>query len=988
MANDYKSSMNLPKTDFPMRAGLAQHEPERLAHWREIDLYGQMLEHRHGAKPFYLHDGPPYANGPMHVGHAFNKILKDIIVKYKTQRGYFAPYVPGWDCHGQPIEHMVETKLGQAKMAETPTPEVRKLCRDWATRYVDVQREGFKRLGVTALWDEPYLTYLPEYEAANVEIFKQMYLDGAIYRGRKPVHWCTHCHTAEAEAEIEYADETSPSIYVDFELVQNNTQASDDTLSRLFTAAGELPVNVLIWTTTPWTIPANVAVCLKDDASYVGLIAGGAVHILAQELLDEVCAAAHIAEEERELLQGADGQPLTFFGRDLVGARYIRPAAELVRVDAEGKSLTGGVAVAGSGPVLPQDPSVPATDASGNLYGVVITGSHVTLDSGTGCVHTAPGHGDDDYKVGLEYGLPMLMPVDDAGDYDQTVTGPIAGMNVWQANQVIPGWLQERGKLFAQRELTHSYPHCWRCHQPVIFRATSQWFVSMEDTGLRTRALEAIEQLGWYPDWSIKRMRSMVEGRPDWCISRQRSWGVPIPVFTCKHCGQTVATPETFDAVIKLFREQGSDAWFTQTPAEYLPADTKCQHCGAALEELEPVRDILDVWWESGVSHTGVLRARDYLDFPADVYLEGSDQHRGWFQSSLLTSVGAYGVAPYKNIISCGFVMDEQGKKMSKSLGNTVDPAKVIDQYGADVLRLWVGSTDYGTDVNIGDEIIKRTSDAYRKIRNTFRFLLSNLYDFQLQNRVQTWDDLQGLDQWALLRLAELLETVTEAYDAYDFHNAYRLAYDYVNELSSNYLDVLKDRLYSAAADSVERRAAQTVLYDILEVLVRIFAPILCFTCDEVWERYPEGLCASGRVGAVALTDWPTLADLQPALPRDGEADQALLDAFAVAFRVRELVTKAMEEAGVKKSQSEAVKIVAAGSDLEALSEIGEAALAELLIVSQVVLEELPDGSETKVALSAAVGEKCPRCWNIREIGADPAHPDLCARCAAVVSAL
>ncbi|MBI5232246.1 MAG: isoleucine--tRNA ligase, partial [Coriobacteriales bacterium] len=601
MANDYKKTMNLPQTEFPMRASLATREPEWLQRWADIDVYQRSLELRKGGSTFILHDGPPYANGHIHMGTAYNKVIKDLIVKYKTMRGFYSPYVPGWDCHGQPIEHQVEKKLGPEKMKSISQAKLRELCRNWALEFIDVQREEFKRLGVRGDWDNPYLTLNPFYEGGNVKVFKKMYLDGAIYKGRKPIHWCIRCHTALAEAEIEYADETSDSVYVAFRMTSETPWDAEG------------PVSILIWTTTPWTLPGNVAVTLADDADYVGVkLADGRVLVMAEELVVSVAEAAGWAEGSYQVVG-----PRTK-GSDLSGAKYAQPIHE-------------------------------------GVNGVVVTGAHVELSTGTGAVHTAPGHGEEDYLVGMKYDLPMPMPVTDDGTFDAG-GGPFAGMRVWDANPKIVEWLDERGTLIAHQKYTHSYPHCWRCKQPVIFRATEQWFVSMDRTHLREHALAAANKVEWIPGWSINRISAMVADRPDWCISRQRAWGVPIPVFSCAKCGETVATAETFDAVIELFETEGADAWFTKSPAEYLPPGTKCERCES--EELKPETDIVDVWWESGVSHTSVLKVRPELRYPAELYLVGSDQHRGWFQSSLLTSVGGYDSAPFERVLTHGFIVD------------------------------------------------------------------------------------------------------------------------------------------------------------------------------------------------------------------------------------------------------------------------------------------------------------------------------------------
>ena len=923
MGNDFKKTMNLPQTEFPMRASLNTREPEWLAYWDEIDVYRRSLALREGAPVFLLHDGPPYANGHIHMGTAYNKVLKDLIVKYKTMRGFYAPYVPGWDCHGQPIEHQVEKKLGPDKMAKIPQVKLRELCREWALRFVDVQREEFKRLGVRGDWSDPYLTLNHSYEAGDVKVFAAMYERGMIYKGRKPIHWCKRCHTALAEAEIEYSDESSDSIYVKFSFTDE---------IPAFSAAG-LPVSVLIWTTTPWTLPANVAVALADEADYVGVVVDGEVLVLAEALVPAVAEVA--GWENAELVRSADGEPVRTKGSELSGLHYAQPIHDGVK-------------------------------------GVIVTGDHVELSTGTGAVHTAPGHGEDDYLVGMTFGLPMPMPVDDNGVFDQG-GGPFAGLSVDDANPVIIEWLRERGKLVAARAISHSYPHCWRCKQPVIFRATDQWFVSMDATHLRDAALREINKVEWVPGWSINRISSMVADRPDWCISRQRAWGVPIPVFECA-CGETVATPETFAAVEELFATQGADAWFSKSPSEYLPAGTACPRCGGT--DLKPETDILDVWFESGVSHTSVLETRPELSRPATLYLEGSDQHRGWFQSSLLTSVGAYDEAPFAHVITHGFIVDGDGRKMSKSLGNVVSPLDVIKKSGGDVVRLWVASADYGQDVSVSDEILDRTSEAYRRIRNTFRFLLSNLNDFDAVGDTVAWDEMPELDRFALVQLEDLVERTTIAYDQWRFHAVFRAIYDYVGDLSSVYLDVLKDRLYADATQGASRRSAQTVLAAILGSLVRVLAPILTFTSEEVWQFMPA---AMRDAESVQLTNWPSLQ-----LPT--EESGVLRDAYAVVIEARERVTKALEEARntkvIGKSQEAAIVLTAPSTSMSALHGRGVIVLAELFIVATV---EIREGEDYAVSVSIAAGEKCPRCWNIRELGSDASHPDVCARCASVL---
>ncbi|MDI6900276.1 MAG: isoleucine--tRNA ligase [Anaerosomatales bacterium] len=924
MGNDYKQTMNLPQTDFPMRASLATREPEQLRFWEEIDVYRRSLEVNEGGPTFILHDGPPYANGHIHMGTAFNKVFKDLIVKYKTMRGYWSPYVPGWDCHGQPIEHQVEKNLGPERMKTISQAELRALCREYAMEFVGVQAEEFKRLGVRGDFEDPYLTLKPSYEAGDVRVFAELYRRGMVYKGRKPIHWCYRCQTALAEAEIEYSEETSDSIYVKFWLTDP---------PPAFSGVAE-KVAVLIWTTTPWTLPANVAVTLAADAAYVGVLADGEVLVMAEDLVPAVAQVA--GWDSYEVVRDADGEPVRMRGSELEGLTYRLP-------------------------VFPE------------RTGVIITGEHVELSTGTGAVHTAPGHGEEDYLVGVRYGLPAPMPVDDQGVFDHG-GGPFAGLHVDDANPVIISWLAEQGVLLAAGKTTHSYPHCWRCKKPVIFRATEQWFISMDKTGLRDAALKAIGTVEWVPGWSVNRITSMVADRPDWCISRQRAWGVPIPVFECAACGETVANDETFAAVEALFATEGADAWFTRAPSEYLPQGIACPRCGGS--ELVPEKDIVDVWFESGVSHTSVLEARDELRRPAELYLEGSDQHRGWFQSSLLTSVGAYDEAPFRTVLTHGFIVDGEGRKMSKSLGNVISPADVVGQYGADIIRLWTASADYGQDISVSSEILERTSEAYRRIRNTFRFLLGNIYDFEPGEAVP-FDRMPELDQWAMTSLARLVSRLGAAYDDWKFHQVYRAIYDYcVTDLSAFYLDVLKDRLYADEADSDSRRSAQTVLAEMLTALVRMVAPILSFTAEEVWRFMPEPLREG--IDSVHLAGWPTLE-----VPSARAAE--LTAAYGVVLEVRDEVMKALEDArnakAIGKSQEARVVVKAAEEVRSVLAERGADELAAMFIVSAVEVAPSADGSLSVEVLPAA-GEKCPRCWNYRALGA----AGLCARCEDVVA--
>ncbi|MGI6229674.1 MAG: isoleucine--tRNA ligase [Tractidigestivibacter sp.] len=930
MANQYKKSMNLPKTGFPMRASLAANEPKRLQMWEDNDLYGQLLKKNEGHDKFVLHDGPPYANGPIHLGHAQNKISKDIINRYWSMRGYQTPYVPGWDCHGQPIEHKVEEMLGTEKFNQLPTVKIRELCNKLAVEQVDTQRQGFKRLGVLGEWDNPYLTYTHDYDATDVEIFKAIFDKGAIYRGRKPVHWCTHCHTALAEAEIEYGDEVSPAIFVRFEM----------TTVPEGLEAWEGKLDVAIWTTTPWTLPADDAVILHPEANYVAVVHDGRAAIFAEALWEK--CAAKFGWDDATLVTRQDGTVWTMTGVELAHNRYKQP-------------IFGDQGVEGE----------------------FIYADYVTLEDGTGIVHSAPGHGVDDYNAGMRFDIPIVMPVDDDGNFykgdGMGTGGPWSGMNVNDANPKIIEWLDERGTLILHEDITHSYPHCWRCKQPVIFRATSQWFVSMDKTGLRKDALRELKKVKFYPEHSRNRITSMVEGRPDWCISRQRNWGVPIPAYTCEDCGETVMNDDTLDAVIKLFREKGSDAWFTEDPASYLGDACVCPKCGG--HHLKANTDILDVWWDSGVSHTAVCKHRDYLQFPADMYLEGSDQHRGWFMSSLMTSVGAYDVAPYKSIVSQGFTLDGQGRKMSKSLGNVIDPNKVCDTRGADVLRLWVASVDTSTDVPCDEEILNHVGDAYRKIRNTFRFLLGELEgQFDPATDAVSLDKLMPYDRVTLARMCEVHDVVSKAYEGYRFNVVYRNLYDYVTELSNGYLNATKDRVYCGGKDSFERRSAQTVWAQILTMLVHDFQPILAYTTDEVMDYLPASM-RDGQERA-ALLDW------YQAPMAAGEYEPLLAVNRAIADS-RSAFTKAYEEAvaaGVipeKTTQAARAELTLPAEALKLVQDAG-VNLAEPLVCSAVTLSE---GEDFGAEVSHADGEKCPRCWNWRELGED----GLCDRCHDVV---
>lgn len=911
---DYRDTLNLPKTDFPMKANLPKREPDILKMWEARDIYGKMVRQAMGWKKYILHDGPPYANGNIHIGTALNKILKDIIVKSKFMAGFNSHYVPGWDCHGLPVEHEVEKSLGKKKV-ELSTVEIRKRCRDYAAKFVDIQREEFKRLGVFGAWETPYLTMNFKYQATIVREFGKFLLNGSVYKGKKPVHWCPTCKTALAEAEVKYEDHRSPSIYVKFRMASPlpfGTGGKEDK-----------PVSVIIWTTTPWTIPANLAIALHPDFTYVAVDIGQEIYLLAEALLETV---------------------MEKFG--------IR--AYTVVDKFSGKRLEG---LKARHPLYDRD-------------SVIVLAPYVTLDVGTGCVHTAPGHGQEDYETGVQYGLEIYSPVDDDGRFTQDVPF-FAGQFVFDANSAVNKRLEEVGALLKEEMMVHSYPHCWRTNDPIIFRATEQWFISMETTGLRRNALRAIHEVAWIPPWGRDRIYGMIENRPDWCVSRQRAWGIPITVFYCSSCHQTLATSETIDHVVKLFEERGADVWFEEDPSRLLPQGTQCPNCGGNTFKKET--DILDVWFDSGVSWAAVLENQEELQFPASLYLEGSDQHRGWFHSSLLTSVGTRGHAPYGAVLTHGFVVDGEGKKMSKSAGNVIAPEEVINKLGADVLRLWVSAEDYKDDIKISDEILKRLADAYFRIRNTFRFLLGNLYDFDPEKDRISYADLYEIDRWALHRMQKLIGRVREAYERFEFHIVYHSVQNFCAvEMSSTYFDILKDRLYTFASQSAGRRAAQTALYEILNGLARLMAPILSFTAEEVWQCLPAG---KGKAESVHLTLFP---EVNP-----DYLDEGLNERWDRIWEIRSAVTKALEEARKGKkiglSLDAQVHLHLPEKEYQFLQPY-EKDLKSIFIVSSVTLHRAE--KEMGVEVFRAEGEKCERCWNYDlSVGRHPQYPKACERC-------
>lgn len=924
---DYKNTLNLPSTEFAMKANLPQREPEMLKEWEQNKIYEKLREQSKDKPTFILHDGPPYANGHLHMGHALNKVLKDIIIRSRQMAGFNAPYVPGWDCHGLPIEHNVDKKLGKKK-AEMTAVQVRQECRSYAAKFVDIQREEFKRFGVAGEWDTPYLTMNYPYEARIAKECGEFALSGDMFLGKKPIYWCCNCQTALAEAEIEYHDHTSPSIYVKFPL--------KDDIASLIPGVGAEKISMVIWTTTPWTIPANLGICLHPDFIYAAVkIDGQGVIILAKEMVEKVMQ--------------------TF------GFETYTILAQIAAKDLENKRCTH--------PLYDRD-------------SLIILGDHVTLEAGTGCVHTAPGHGADDHIVGKRYGLECYSPVEDNGTFSQDVE-LFGGQFIFKANQAINETLEERNALLKNENLSHSYPHCWRCKKPVIFRATPQWFISMDKMGLREKTLEEINNVEWIPSWGRERIYSMIENRPDWCLSRQRSWGVPIPVFHCKACKKVYVTRESVDKIHALFTQHSSDVWFEKDAQFLMPEGATCEECGS--KEFSKDHNILDVWFDSGVSHAAVLSEREGLSRPADMYLEGSDQHRGWFHSSLLTGVGRTGHAPYKAVLTHGFVVDEHGRKMSKSVGNVVAPETIIKQYGADVLRLWVASADYRGDVSISDNIIKQLSDAYRRIRNTCRFMLGNFSDFDIARDLRPINTMSELDRFILDRLHGVVEKSLAAYENYEFHTIYHTLHNFcVKDLSNFYLDIIKDRLYTSASSDPIRKDAQTVMAMILDALVKLMAPILPFTADEIYKHMPQ---SETKKESVHLENMVVL---------NGEwKDEPLALKWENIRTLRAEVTKALEEARIAKlighPLDAALEIVLPDSELKEQVKNLTENLSDIFIVSSAVLKETVEGTVYQgkeieglvIGVTKAVGEKCERCWRFdNQIGEDADHPGACPRCA------
>ena len=923
----YKETLFLPKTDFPMRANLSTREPNFLKFWQDIDVYQKLKEKRKDSKPFILHDGPPYANASIHIGTATNKILKDFVVKYKWQRGYFTPYVPGYDTHGLPIELKVLKDDGLSKDELTPT-ELRTRCAAYAKKHVKIQTEQFKRLGVIGDWEHPYLTLLPKYEATQLEGFAKMVEKGLVYKGLKPTYWCTDCQTALAAAEIEYKDATSHSIFVAYQY-QDAEKISPEFAGK--------DVNVIIWTTTPWTLPASMAVSVHPANDYAFYEAKGKIYLIAKELKSQVEAATGLVFGE---------EIFVCKGRDLEGTNATHPFYDRV---------------------------VPFCLAD-----------YVTLEDGTGCVHTAPGHGVEDYETGVRYGIEVYNPVDPTGHYYKE-TPIFAGMSLAEGEAKVFEILTANGRLLGESKISHSYPHCWRCKKPVIFRATSQWFVNVAK--FKEEALKAIETVKWIPDWGQDRITNMVRDRSDWCISRQRTWGVPIPAFYCEDCGEVILTADRVRAVSEKIREKGSDIWWQMSPEELLGELAVCPHCGS--RHLAKDKNIMDVWFDSGTSHTAVLNNWSDLSWPADLYLEGSDQHRGWFQTSLLNSVATQGSAPYKAVLTHGFIMGPDGQKMSKSLGNTMKPENIIDKWGADLLRLWVSSSDYRGDVRISIEIFNNLSELYRRIRNTARFLLANLAGFDPKKDIVSFDEMSELDKYIILKLEKLRAKVTAGLDEYEFHQPMTLIYQFCdNEMSSFYIDVCKDRLYADSSSAPSRKAIRTVMWYCLKTLTQLMSPVLSFTAEEIWQEIRK--IDDTVEESVLLADWPS----EIATEKFAEIEEK----WERILQARSAIQRGLEKsrtAGVIGHPLDAELQVALGDKFRSL-DLSDAMWQEILIVSSCkIVESLPDsedkytdeatGIEMLVAKSEA--EKCPRCWrHASEVGHD--GQEVCHRCKAVLAEL
>jgi isoleucyl-tRNA synthetase len=931
---ELKKTLNLPKTDFSMKANLPQNEPKWLERWEKMDIYRKIRESRRGAPSYILHDGPPYANGAIHEGHALNKCLKDFVVKSKTMAGFDSPYVPGWDCHGLPIEIKVDEALGRKKL-EMPAIKVRWKCREYAEKFLNIQRDQFKRLGILGRWDQPYSTMSKQYESVIVRQLFDFMENGAVYKGLRPVYWCIHDKTALAEAEIEYSNHTSPSVWVRYRLTSDP--------AKIDPALAGKKVSTIIWTTTPWTLPASMAVAFHPDLEYVALEHNGELYIVADALAKATIDACK--------LSGAS-IAARFPGRQLEHATFAHPFLD--------RQILGVLA------------------------------NYVTTEQGTGAVHTAPSHGADDFYTGTKYKLDQRTNVDEAGHL-QNGLPEYEGKTVFQANQPIIELLKSRGVLMAEAKIEHSYPHCWRCHNPVIFRATEQWFISMEapvdGSTLRQRSLDEIKKVKWIPAWGEERISNMIATRPDWCISRQRVWGVPIAVFFCEGCGKLLESKESHSTVVELFSREGADAWYTKEAKDILPAGTKCPGCSGPAFRKET--DIIDVWFESGSSHAAVLGHEPDLPWPADLYLEGGDQYRGWFHSSLLVAVGTRGHAPYRAVATNGWTLDPQGKATSKSLGNGLDPIEIAKKLGGEIIRLWVASVDFQEDVTVSEDLMKQVAENYRKVRNTFKYLLSNLPDFVPAQNAVKFDDLQPLDKYWLLRTAELSDRVRGYYERFEFHRIYHLVNEFAVDLSTGFIDVVKDRLYTSAPNSHGRRSAQTATWRIAEALVRLVAPIMSFTADEIWSFLPG---VPGRQESIHLAHFPKAEDITGAVSDPKSAETVWKD-FETLMKVRDAALKALEVARQEKtigSALEAVVTISGPSELVPLLQRYRNDLRFLLIVSGVEVKPSSGGNGNTplhVLIEKAPGQKCDRCWNYStHVGENDRYPTVCERCTAALN--
>lgn len=929
MPKDYNKTLNLPITDFPMRASLPEKEPRTLENWEKEKIYLKVME-RNRNKPIYLlHDGPPYANGDIHLGHALNKILKDFVVRYKNMCGFKAPFIPGWDTHGLPTELKAASKVGKEKLKSLPSVEIRKICKEFALSYVNNQREQFKRLGSMGDWDNPYITLQPEFEKKQIELFAKMAGKGFIYRGLKPVYWCPTCETALAEAEIEYSDDSCVSIYVKFKI-------ADDKGKLEYLGVDLQKTYFVIWTTTAWTLPANTAICLGANFEYSVIKCGNEFYIIASELLEKSMSVAGL--NQYEVIGKLKGSNLEYI--------------EVYHPFLDRKS-------------------------------VVINGDHVTLESGTGCVHTAPGHGVEDFEVCGNYdNIPVIVPVDSRGILTHEA-GEFGGLNTKNASEKIIEHLQKSNLLFASKQLNHQYPHCWRCKSPVIFRATEQWFCSIDE--LKDQAIKAIDGVKWIPEWGKNRISSMVTERKNWCISRQRKWGVPIPIFFCEECGEPIINEKIMNSVAEIFGKEGSDAWFIRDSSYFIPEEFKCTKCGNSRFIKET--DIMDVWFDSGVTHEVVCNEKNSLKWPADLYLEGADQYRGWFQSSLLTSVASRGGAPYKAVATHGWVVDEEGKKQSKSQGNGVAPSDVINKYGADILRLWAASSDYHCDIKISNNILKQISESYRKIRNTARYIIGNLYDFNPNKDMVELSNLCSLDKWAVARLNEVINKVKESYDSLEFHNVYHTIHKFcIVDMSNFYLDILKDRLYVYAADSKERRCAQTSMYIILDAITKLLSPILPFTTDEIWKYMPHK--DSDNKKYVILNDMPSESLI--------DVSEEFMSYWEYIHKLREEITKILETSRKNKvigsSLDAMVYLYCSEKDYNFIKDSKDILKTSLIVSGLQVFNEGSGEEKAEeiegltITVKHAEGKKCERCWTYSNtVGEDKENPDLCERCVKIL---